>query len=742
MVVNRRSFLRVTSLAGGGVLLGLYIKPPKASAQFGPAAPPVPNNYIKIAPDGTITIMAKDPEVGQGVKTMLPMLIAEELDADWKSVKIEQTDFDDTKYAAQFAGGSLATPFNWDPMRRVGAAGRQLLVSAAANTWGVPEAECSTAAGRVLHAGSNRSLGYGEIASKAAAMPPPDIQKVKLKDPKDYKIIGHSQRGYDVPKIVTGQPVFAIDFTLPNMLFAVYQKCPVFAGKVVSANLDEIKAMPGIRDAFVVEGNVKPGTVVEQDPGLEPGVAIVADSWWQAQTARKKLVVKWDEGHGASQSSVAFAQKADELSKQPPAKTLRKDGDPDAALSSAAKVVEAAYAYPFISHAPLEPQNCTAHFQGDKIEIWSNSQIPGGGRTLVSKTLGIPEKNVTIHMQRGGGGFGRRLTNDYMVESAWISKTVNAPVKLLWSREDDFGHDYYRPGGFQYLKAGLDGSGKIVAWNNHFISWGDGDKPAPSSTMGATEFPARFIPNYALHNTNQPLWLKTGALRAPGSNVYAFVIQSFLDELAHAAGKDPIEFRLALLSNTPLPAPAPRPGGGGFGGPEFSAERTIGVLKLAAEKSGWSKQPKSSGRAMGVAFHFSHMGYFAEIADVSVTSENKVKVHKVWVAADIGSQIINPNFAENLAQGAVIDGLSELMGQEITLENGAVVQHNYDKHPMMRIAQAPEIEVHWLKSNNPPTGLGEPSLPPILPAVCNAIFSATGKRIRETPLSKSGYGWA
>ena len=242
----------------------------------------------------------------------------------------------------------------------------------------------------------------------------------------------------------------------------------------------------------------------------------------------------------ASQSSVGFAQKAEELSKQPPAKTLRKDGDPDGALASAAKVVEGAYAYPFISHAPLEPQNCTAHWQGDKIEIWSNSQIPGGGRTLVAKTLGIPEKNVTLHMQRGGGGFGRRLTNDYMVESAWISKTVNAPVKLLWSREDDFGHDYYRPGGFQYLKAGLDGSGKIVAWQNHFISWGDGDRPAPSSTMGATEFPARYIANYALHNTNQRLWLKTGALRAPGSNVYAFVIQSFIDELAHAAGKDPL----------------------------------------------------------------------------------------------------------------------------------------------------------------------------------------------------------
>jgi isoquinoline 1-oxidoreductase beta subunit len=742
MVVNRRSFLRATSLAGGGVLLGLYIKPPKASAQFGPQVAQVPNNFIKIDPDGTVTIMAKDPEVGQGVKTMLPMLIAEELDADWKMVKIEQTDFDDSKYAAQFAGGSLATPFNWDPMRRVGAAGRQLLVSTAAKTWGVPEAECSTAAGRVLHTGSNRSVGYGEIASKAAAMPAPDLQKVKLKDPKDYKIIGHSQRGYDVPKIVTGKPVFAIDFTLPNMLFAVYQKCPVFAGKVVSANLDEIKAMPGVRDAFVVEGNVKGGVIVEQEPGLEPGVAIVADSWWQAQTARKKLQVKWDEGHGASQSSVGFAQKAQELSQQPPVKTLRKDGDPDGALASAAKVVEGAYAYPFISHAPLEPQNCTAHWQGDKIEIWSNSQVPGGGRTLVAKTLGIPEKNVTVHMQRGGGGFGRRLTNDYMVESAWISKTVNAPVKLLWTREDDFGHDYFRPGGFQFLKAGVDGSGKIVAWRNHFVSWGDGDKPSPQSTMSATEFPARYIPNYALHWSTQPLWLKTGALRAPGSNVYAFVIQSFIDELAHAADKDPLEFRLALLNNEPLPAPPPPQGGGGFGGPQFSAERTRSVLQLVGQKSGWAKRPVASGRAMGVAFHFSHMGYFAEVADVSVSADNKVKVHKVWVAADIGSQIINPSFAENLAHGAVIDGLSELMGQQITLEGGAVMQHNYDKHTMVRMAQAPEIEVHWLKSDNPPTGLGEPALPPILPAVCNAIFTASGKRVRETPLSKSGYSWA
>ncbi|HEX5228499.1 MAG TPA: molybdopterin cofactor-binding domain-containing protein [Bryobacteraceae bacterium] len=742
MLVNRRSFLRVSSLAGGGVLIGLYMKPQQAEAQFGPAAPAVPNNFIKIHPDGTVTIMAKDPEVGQGPKTMLPMLIAEELDVEWKNVRVEQTDFDDTKYAMQFAGGSLATPFNWDPMRRVGAAGRELLIAAAAKDWGVPACECSTSAGRVMHAKSNKSVGYGEIATKAAAMPAPDLQKVQMKDPKDYRIIGHSQRGVDVPKIVTGQPLFALDFTLPNMLFASYQKCPVFGGKAVSANLDEIKAMPGVKDAFIVEGMVKPGTVVDQDPGLESGVAIVAETWWQAQTARKKLQVKWDEGHGAGQSSAAFAQKAQEMNKQAPHKTLRRDGDPDGALASAAKVVEGAYVYPFIAHAPLEPQNCTAHWQGDKIEIWSNSQIPGGGKTLVAKTLGIPEKSITLHMQRGGGGFGRRLTNDYMVESAWISKTVNAPVKLVWAREDDFTHDYYRPGGFQFLKAGLDGSGNVVAWNNHFVSWGDGDKPAPSSTMSATEFPARYIKNYALHSSNQPLWLKTGALRAPGSNAYAFVIQSFIDELAHAAGKDPLEFRMALLSNTPLPAPAPAPGRGGFGGPEFSAERTKGVLQLVAEKSGWKKQSVGSGRAMGLAFHFSHMGYFAEVADVSVSADKKVKVHKVWVAADIGAHIINPHFAENLSQGAVVDGMSELMGQEITLENGAVMQHNYDKHPMVRMAQVPEIEVFWLKSDNPPTGLGEPALPPALPAISNAIFTASGQRVRELPLAKSGYSWA
>ncbi|MBV9503963.1 MAG: xanthine dehydrogenase family protein molybdopterin-binding subunit [Acidobacteriia bacterium] len=750
MAINRRSFLKVSAAGGGGLLLGLYTQP-KASAQGrgGPApAPPDPHVYVKINRDNTVTIMAKNPEVGQGVKTMLPMLIAEELDVDWKSVKIEQTDFDDTKYATQFAGGSLATPQNWVPMRQVGAAGRALMIKAAAQTWTVPESECSTSAGKVLHKASNRSLTYGELADKAWAMPMPDLKTLKFKDPAEYTIIGKPQRQRELPAIVKGEPIFGIDVTVPGMLFAVYQKCPVFGGKVANANLDEIKQMPGVRQAFVIDRPDITEPVLPNDPGLESGIAILADTWWQAQSARKKLQVTWNEGPRAndSQSSAVFAQRAQELSTQKPHKTIRADGDAEANLGSAAKVVEAAYSYPFISHAPLEPQNCTAHVKDGKCEIWTNSQIPQGGRGLVAKALEVPERDVTLHMVRGGGGFGRRLTNDYMVEAAYIAKTAGVPVKLLWAREDDMTHDYYRPGGFQFLKAGVDGSGKVVAWRNHFVSYGSFDAQkgdvrfANAAAMGPTEFPQRFVPNYALHTSVMELGIRTGALRAPSSNAFAFVIQSFIDELAHAAGKDPVQFRLDLLA---AGGPAPQAAPGPFAAPGLNAERMKGVVQLVAEKSDWGKGDLPKGRAKGVAFHFSHQGYFAEVAEVSVDAAKKVKVHKVWVAADVGSQIINPSGAENIVQGAIIDGMSELMHQEITVEKGRVVETNYNQHGMVRMAQAPpEIEVHFLKTDNPPTGLGEPSLPPILPAVANAIFTASGTRVRSLPISKSGFSWA
>jgi isoquinoline 1-oxidoreductase beta subunit len=741
--IDRRSFLKVSAAGAGGVLIGLYVQP-KAAAQGrgGPPPPlPDPHTYIKIAADGTVTIVAKNPELGQGIKTMLPMLIADELDADWKSVKIEQADFDDSKYAAQIAGGSTATPTNWLPMRQAGAAGRAMLITAAAQTWSVPESECSTASGRVYHKASNRSLGYGELAAKMAALPMPALNTLKLKDPADFKIIGVSQTQRELPNILTGKPIFGIDVVLPGMLYAVYEKCGVFGGKVTSSNIDEIKKLPGVKNAFVVTRPDITDTVIPGDPGLENGIAILAETWWHAQSARKKLQVNWDEGPRANGSSVAFAQRAQELNKQAPQRTIRKDGDPDAAMSGAAKVLEAAYSYPFIAHAPLEPQNCTAHFKDGKCEVWTNSQIPGSGRRLAAQVLGIPESDVTLHMVRGGGGFGRRLTNDYVAEAAYISKEAGVPVKLLWSREDDMAHDYYRPGGFQFLKAGLDAQGKIVAWHNHFVGYGDGDRFVSAGAMGPTEFPQRFIPNYHLQASVQQLGIRTGSLRAPSSNAFAFVIQSFIDELAHAAGKDPVEFRLALLDS----ATSHDLGVDDRGRPGLSAERMKGVVQLVAEKSGWGKRTLPKGTAMGVAFHYSHLGYFAEVAEVSVDAANKVKINKIWVAADVGSQIINPSAAENIIQGGIVDGLSELMDQEITVEKGRVVETNYDKHKMVRLTQCPaDIEVHYLKTNNTPTGLGEPALPPVLPAVANAIFTATGKRVRSLPIAKSEYkfSWA
>jgi isoquinoline 1-oxidoreductase beta subunit len=748
--IDRRSFLKITAVAGGGVLLSFQAV---GQNRGGATAPPLdPNAFIKVSPDGTVTIVAKNPEVGQGVKNMLPMLIAEELDVDWKSVKIEQANYDDTKYVGQSAGGSTATPNNWIPMRQVGAAGRALFITAAGQAWNVPESECSTASGRVSHASSNRSLGYGELASKVADLPAPDLRTLKLKDPKDYKIVGHTQPGSELKSIVTGKPIFGIDVEVPGMLCAVFEKCGVFGGKVASSNIEEIKKLPGVKHVFAIDRPDITDPVLPRDPGLESGIAIVAETFWQAQSARNKLKVTWNEGARASQSSAGYAQRAEELSKQAPQRTIRADGDADAALKSAAKVVQADYSYPFIAHAPLEPQNCTAHFQDGKVEMWTTSQTPGQGRRMVAELLGITEKDVTVHMVRGGGGFGRRLTNDYMVEAAWISKLAGVPVKLMWSREDDMTHDYYRPGGWQHLKAGLDASGNVVAWRNHFISYGEGEMFASSAAMGPTEFPQRFIPNYALHTSVQPLAIRTGALRAPSSNAFAFVIQSFLDELAQAAGKDPVQFRLELLSGVPAVAAAPPPPAGAppAGGaarpvtpPGMNADRMKGVVQLAAEKSGWGKRTLAKGTGMGIAFHFSHQGYFAEVAEVSVDAANKLKVNKIWVAADVGSQIINPGAADNIVQGGIIDGLSEMMAQEITVEKGRVVQTNFNQHPMVRLAQVPpEIEVHYLKSTFPPTGLGEPALPPVLPAVTNAIFSATGNRVRSLPLSKSGFSWA
>lgn len=704
----------------GGLVLSFAVAP-KAGAQG--TAPHAPiSAYVQIAPTGVVTIVSKNPEIGQGIKTSLPMIIAEELDVDWANVRTQQADNDPKLYGRQFAGGSMATPLHWDELRRVGAQARAMLMAAAAQQWSVPAAELTTASGVVYHRASGKKATYGSLAAKAAALPPPELKSLTLKVPKDYKIIGKPMAQVDTPSIVTGKPLFGIDVRLPGMVYATYAKAPVFAAKVANADLDAAKAVKGVKAAFVVDGG-------EALDGLLPGVAVVADSWWAARKGRDAAKITFADHPTSQQSSANYLAKATELAKGAPLRTERKDGDVQAALKASAQTVEAAYAYPFLAHAPLEPQNCTAVFKDGKYEVWAPTQNPEPGRQLVARTLGVAPEAITIHMTRCGGGFGRRLSNDYMVEACAIAKQLNGtPVKLQWTREDDMAHDFYRPAGYHFLKGGVDAQGNVTAWYDHFVSLGNEGRFANSAGMGATQFPARFIPNFQYDLSLMPTGVPTGPLRAPGSNALSFVINSFIDELAHAAGADPIDFHLKLLGDKGMVGTAGRDG--------YDAARMAGVLKLVREKSGWGKQlPK--GQGMGVAAFFSHLGYFAEVAHVTVQPDGEYKVNKVWVAGDVGRQIINPHGAINQVQGSVIDGLSEAMHQQVTIEGGKAVESNFDTYPLMRMREAPPVEVHWVLSDNPPTGLGEPALPPAPPALTNAIFAATGKRIRSLPIDKS-----
>lgn len=730
--LSRRAFLTATLGAGGGLLLTLSLPRSGEARQpmaVGPAEGAELNPFISIAPDGLVTIVAKNPEIGQGMKTTLPMLIAEELDADWAQVRVEQALLNPL-YGMQFAGGSMATPLNWEPMRRVGAAGRQMLILAAAQTWEVPAAECDASQGTVRHRPSGRTLGYGTLAARAAALPAPDLQSVTLKDPRDYRIIGKFTGGVDSARVLGGEPLFGIDVALPGMAYAAFQKAPVFGSRVVSANIAALQAMPGVHAAFIVHGS-DPQAVF--DMGLVDGVAVVAESWWQTQRALDKLRVVWDRNSNPGQSTAEFERRAEHLSRQNPTSIIRRDGDVETALSHAHEVVEGAYSYPFLAHADLEPQNCTAHFKRDgSVEIWAPTQNPAAGRALVASTLGVAESRVTVHMTRVGGGFGRRLKNDYMVEAAMISKMSGRPVKLLWNRRQDIQHDAYRPAGFHHFKAGLTAQGRLGAFRDHFVTFGQAGQVASAAGLSPQHFPAGFVANLLFAQSLIELSVPTGPLRNPGGNALAFAFESFIDELAHAARRDPLDFRLDIYGPARV---LPVPSDGGRPQPPFDTSRARGVLELVAGKSGWRKRhelPRGSG--MGLAFYYSHYGYFAEVVKASVSADGTPRIHKVWAAGDVGRQIINPAGAYNQAQGGILDGLAAALHQSITIEGGRVVQENFNSFGLLRMREAPPVEVHFRVTDNPPTGLGEPSLPPVLPALCNALYAATGRRIRRLPI--------
>ncbi|WP_296948763.1 xanthine dehydrogenase family protein molybdopterin-binding subunit [uncultured Massilia sp.] len=738
----RRRFLRQS----GALLLGLQaggVVGLASAADADPKARPAgafaPNAFIRIDADGGVTLVSKQPEIGQGIKTSLPMVIAEELEVDWKRVRVVQGDLDPV-YGPQGAGGSTSTPTNYDNFHRLGATARTMLVQAAALAWGVPASSCRASLGAVLHDASGRKLGYGALVPAAARLPLPDAQDVVLKDPSTYRLLGTRVGGVDNGRVVSGQPLFGIDTRLPGMLYATYVKCPVLGGRPLAANLDAVRALPGVKAAFIVAGTANLN-------GLRPGVAIVADSTWNALRARKALAVTWDEGDGARHGWAGFAAQARAAAGKPGTVVLRKDGDVAAALAGAAHTVEASYTYPFISHASMEPQNCTAWFKPDAgtLELWAPTQNPGAGQALVTSTFGIPKDKIVLHITRSGGGFGRRLSSDFIVEAVAIAQQVAAPVKLTWTREDDLQQDHFRAGGFHFLRGGTDAGGRLVAWHDHFVTFAnrverDGAsvlQPGSGAGLSVDEFPARWVPNCLLEQTPLECRIPMGPWRAPGSNVFSWVIHSFIDELAHAARRDPVAFRLELLGERDLMA------GTGERGVPYNVARMRGVLEAVAARAGWGKRTFARGQGAGVAFHFSHRGYVAQVAEVTVSRDGKLTVDRVVVVADIGAQVVNLSGAEHQVEGSVIDGLSTLMHPALDIEQGRVVQSNFHEYQLLRMPDVPRrIESHFLKTDYPVTGLGEPAFPPLAPAVCNAIFAATGHRVRELPLSKTDLSWS
>ena len=677
----------------------------------------VVNAFVRISPDGTAILYAKSPEMGQGIKTALTMIIAEQMDADWTKVRVEQAPINTKVFGEQWTNGSRSIREYSDQMHEAGATVRAMLIAAAAKQWSVSATECTTAKSMVTHKASGKSLSYGALAQAASTMPVPDAKTLVLKTRKDWKLLGTRVTGVDNAKVVTGQPLFGIDVAVPGMVYASYTKCPAQSGMVTSANLDHIKTLPGVKDAFVIQGNNNSEQVFQ-------GVAIIATSTWAAFSAKQALKIVWDES-GASKSNSTETQKAaDALAKQEGKAVITETGDVNAAYASAAKTLEATYTVPFLVHANIEPQNTTAWVHDGVIEIWSPSQSCDKGQEAVAKIAGLPLEKVTVHQTRLGTGLGRRGHNDYMFEAVAIAQKVNAPVKLMWTREDDMAHDFYRPAAQHTFKASLDKGGKVTAWADHFVTLShDGQKPVIAGQLNKNEFPAPLAPNVHVTQTMLPWGTRCGTWRAPRSNGMVFAIQSFLHELSIAAGRDHLAFLTDFLS--------------GEGAEGYDEARAVATLKAAAAKAGWGTRKLPAGHALGIGFHPGSGGYITEIAEVSVDAKKKIKVHQAWAAVDAGP-IISLSGAEGQVEGSMQDGFST-MGLQIDFENGRAKQSNFGEYPLLRINQAFPVDVTFIQSDAHPTGLGEGALPPIIPAVTNAVFTLTGVRIRSLPVAKHGF---
>ena len=698
--VSRRLFLRSGALAGGGLMLGLHVF--AKSMQELELADPVnfePNAFIRIEPNGLVTIMAPNPEVGQGVKTSLPMLVAEELDADWETLKIEQAPLDTNKYKRQVAGGSGSTPSSWESFRRAGATARFMLVTAASRRWGIPAEECRTEKGFVFHNLTGRRLSYGELAAEAAAVQPP--ADVVLKKPEDYRLIGTRVRNVDSQKIVTGQVRFGIDTRREGMLFAMVAR-PVF-GKVLESYDDSAALkVPGVKKVVKVGDKV----------------AVLATTTWQARKGREALVVNW-KTDGKPESTPDHVQLLSENIAKRTEKPIRQDGDVDAAFASASKVLEATFEAPFLPHAPLEPMNFFAHVTSDKAELYGPSQAPERALGELSKALGLPKEKITIGLSpRMGGGFGRRLMPDTPLEAALISQAAGLPVLVVYTREDDMQAGHYRPTGMYRYKAAISSDKKLTAW--HLVASAVNQPNASRENS----FPAGAVPNFRVDSHNLESKITIGPWRAPNHNFLAFTEESFIDEIAYELKKDPVQFRLELLDQAAANS---------YGRRIYSVDRYKAVIRKVAEMSGWGKRQGTDGIYQGFGAHFSFSTYAAQVAEVSVR-DGRIKVHKVYCAIDCG-RVINPLGAEQQIEGGIIDGLGHALYGELTFDQGAVRQKNFNSYKLIRMADAPAIETAFINTGEFPQGLGEPGLPPAGAAVSNAIFAATGKRMRKQPFA-------